>query len=107
VLDVTGTRTEEERRHLHSAGIAFAQADFARRRQPGALDAPRALLAYDLAASEAKAAHDVSIARWAMRQKARSLIYQKSSFADTRSLLVRAAGMPAWPRRYRPALKVL
>jgi CHAT domain-containing protein/tetratricopeptide (TPR) repeat protein len=94
VLDVTGARTEEERQHLRTAGIAFAQADFARRRQPGALDAPGALLAYDLAASEAEAAHDVSLARWAMTQKARYLIYQKSSFADTRSLLVRAAAMP-------------
>lgn len=94
ILDVTDTRTQEVRQHLHAAGVAFAQADYARRRQPGALDGPTALRAYDSATAEAEAANDIPLARWAMTQKARYLIYQKSSFFETRALLTQAAALP-------------
>jgi CHAT domain-containing protein/tetratricopeptide (TPR) repeat protein len=87
VRDVTSTRNELERRHLLAAGIAFAQADTTRRRVPGAPSAQEALKLYDQAATEALAAHDASLAQWAMTQKARFLIYQQSKFTDAHVVL--------------------
>jgi CHAT domain-containing protein len=94
IQDATNAHTEQERQHLHDAGIAFARADSTRRHQPGAPDEEAALLLYDSAITEAQAAHDISLARWAMTQKARFLIFQKSSFVETLSLLNSAAALP-------------
>jgi CHAT domain-containing protein len=91
---VTGDYTQEQRVHLRAAGIAFALADSARRRQPNAPDVATALKDYEQAASEATAADNFTLARWAVTQKARFLLYQKSSFVETRQLLERAAALP-------------
>ncbi len=89
-------RTAPQRPHLLAAGIAFAQADSARRHLPQAPDATTALRDYDLTASEAIAAGEPSLAHWVLAQKARFLLYQKSNFLETRKLLqnlaVAAAG---------------
>jgi CHAT domain-containing protein len=87
--------TPDQRNHLHTAGIVFAAADSARRHLPRAPDAPSALKLYDQAAAEATAAGDPSLARWALAQKARFLLYQRSSFTATRDLLLSAAALPA------------
>jgi tetratricopeptide (TPR) repeat protein len=92
---VTSNFRPEQRIHLHAAGIAFAQADSARRHQPHSPDAATALADYEEAAADADAAGDPSLARWALTQKARFLLYQKSSFVETRDLLQRAAALPA------------
>jgi CHAT domain-containing protein len=91
---VTESYTQEQRMHLHAAGIAFALADSTRRRQPNAPDVATALGDYEQAATEAGAAGDPSLARWALTQKARFLLYQKSSFVETRDVLERAAALP-------------
>ena len=94
VSNVTTAHPAAAIQHLRAAGIAFAKADSARRRLPNAPSAAEALQLYDTAAAEAQNAGDVSLARWTMAQKARYLMYQKSSFVQTRTLLQQAAALP-------------
>ncbi|WP_052200874.1 CHAT domain-containing tetratricopeptide repeat protein [Terriglobus sp. TAA 43] len=92
--DVTPAHSALDREHLLAAGIALARADMTRRKMPGAPDGPTALTLYDAAAAEATAAHDVALARWAITQKARYLIYQRSRYVEARALLQQALTLP-------------
>lgn len=92
--DVTSTHTQQDREHLLAAGIALARADMARRKMPGAPDAATALTLYDRAVTEATAAHNIALARWAITQKARYLIYSRSNFVDARTFLQQAIALP-------------
>lgn len=93
VGEASGTMTEAQRGHLHTAGILFALADSARRHQAHAPDAVTALKDYEQAASEALLAGDPSLARWALTQEARFLLYGKSHYVETKALLERARGL--------------
>ena len=92
--NITDSHGISDRQHFRSAGIAFAMADMARRHLPNAPSSTEALRLYDAAASEGLSGGDVSLARWAMAQKARYLIYQKSSFDQTSNLLRQAEALP-------------
>jgi CHAT domain-containing protein len=92
--DVTASHSVEDRKHLLAAGIALARADMTRRKMSGAPDGAAALAFYDTAAAEATSSHSVSLARWAITQKARFLIYQRSSFVEARALLQQAIALP-------------
>jgi CHAT domain-containing protein len=92
--DVTATHSAPDREHILAAGLALARADMARRKMPGAPDGPTALALYDTAATEATAAHNIALTRWALTQKARFLIYQRSSFVEAHALLQRAIALP-------------
>ncbi|WP_221312888.1 CHAT domain-containing tetratricopeptide repeat protein [Granulicella aggregans] len=87
---VTPQFTPDQRVHLQAAGIAFARAEMARRHQPGAPGLTDALALYELASGEAAVVGDSSLSRWALTQEARFLLFTKSSFVQTRELLLRA-----------------
>jgi tetratricopeptide (TPR) repeat protein len=90
---VTADYPEEQREHLHTAGVEFAIAETARRRQPGVAPVSDAKLHYDRAAGEAKAAGDGALLHWILNQKARFLMYQQSSFDAPREILLEAAAL--------------
>jgi Tfp pilus assembly protein PilF len=90
---VTSRFSPEQQRHLLAAGIAFAKADSTRRHQPQAPEPAVALAEYEVAATEALAAGDPSLAGWALTQKGRFLLYNKSSYVESRDLLKRTAAL--------------
>lgn len=94
IQDITDTHSESDRKHLLAAGVALARADMTRRKMAGAPDAATALALYDRAATEATVAHNTALARWAITQKARFLIYQRSNFVEGRTLLQQALALP-------------
>jgi tetratricopeptide (TPR) repeat protein len=92
-LQLAANTDQEKARHLEAAEIAFALADTARRRQTGAPTVADALTQYDRAAAETQQAGDLSLLDWILNQKARFLLYQKSSFVVPHEILERAAAL--------------
>jgi tetratricopeptide (TPR) repeat protein len=90
-LQLAANTGREKASHLEAAEIAFALADTARRHQAGAPTVTDALAEYDHAAAEAQQAGDLSLLDWILNQKARFLLYQKSSFVVPHEILERAA----------------
>jgi tetratricopeptide (TPR) repeat protein len=80
--------------HLRDVEDLLANAELVRRHSKDAPSGLDAIQTYDQALTLATTLHDTPLMRLILTAKARFLIFQNSSFAEARTLLEQAAGLP-------------